>query len=88
MTKEFVHSYWICETEDGRFNAISTATPRFCFSADTIDAVKAKVDRALSQYFGNEFKPVHAKRESSKSVSRAHVVRLEKFDSSQFAEAC
>lgn len=47
-------NFYVAELPDGKFVAASNCSPYFCFRADSEETLLAKVEAALTFYFGRE----------------------------------
>lgn len=71
------HSFSIGQTDAGKWLAISSASPYFCFEGDSSDQVEAQAARALNFYFGTSGKLRSVKVKSLSTFSKKRTVEQE-----------
>jgi len=75
------HKFSIGRTGDGKWLAVSSQSPHFCFAGDTAVAVEEQASRALELFFGTSGRLRSAKTKSLTTFSKDKTVHKD------FAEA-
>jgi hypothetical protein len=84
--KRVLHKWAVGKVEGGKWLAVSSRQPYFCFEGNSIEEVDGKANRALDYYFGCsgkiDTKTIDAKRRTTTitSFSRRKIVEREHAD--------
>ena len=77
-TNTDTHTYWLGQIADGTYISVSVEAPKFCFNADSLEAVEAITRRALDAYFGDDFHPVKRTFKETR-ISELRPIKAERF---------